>query len=169
METVKGPDRDKRIEDMVVRYQGPLLRLCYAYLHDEELARDAVQETFIKAYRGLDRFREEASEKTWLTRIAINTCKDLRRSGWFRHIDRTVTLEMLPEAETPAEPEEKSLTASIMNLPKRLREAALLCWLQGMTYDEAAGVLGITLQAVGSRLNRARNRLRESLEGGEAL
>ena len=52
METVKGPDsRDERIESMVALYQLPLLRLCYAYLHDEELAKDAVQETFIKAYR----------------------------------------------------------------------------------------------------------------------
>ena len=169
METVKGPDRDERIEDMVVRYQGPLLRLCYAYLHDEELARDAVQETFIKAYKGLDSFRGDASEKTWLTRIAVNTCKDLHRSGWFRHMDRRVTPETLPEAAAPAEPEDTGLTAAIMNLPKRLREAALLCWLQGLTYDEAADVLGITLQAVGGRLNRARNKLRESLEGGDAL
>ena len=57
METVKGPDSPgKKLERMVELYQLPLLRLCYAYLHDEELAKDAVQETFIKAYRNLDRF-----------------------------------------------------------------------------------------------------------------
>ena len=54
MESVKGPDRkEDRIERMVLQYQLPLLKLCYAYLHDEELAKDAVQETFIRAYRGL--------------------------------------------------------------------------------------------------------------------
>ena len=56
METVKGPDSyEERIERMVNQYQLPLLRLCYAYLHDEELAKDAVQETFIKAYHNLAR------------------------------------------------------------------------------------------------------------------
>ena len=83
METVKGPDsKEVRIERMVTLYQLPLLHLCILYLHDEEQAKDAVQETFIKAYRNLDSFRAEASEKTWLTRIAINTCKNMYRSGW---------------------------------------------------------------------------------------
>ncbi len=168
METVKGPgSAEERMEDMVVRYQLPLLKLCYAYLHDEELAKDAVQETFIKAYRNLESFRETASEKTWLSRIAINTCKDLHRTGWFRHMDRSVTPDMFPDTAAPVKPEEMNLTAEIMKLPVRLREAALLCWFQGMTYDEAAEVLGISLQAVGSRLNRARKRLRFAMEGRE--
>ena len=62
---------------------------------------------------------------------------------------------------------ETGLTAEIMNLPVRLREAALLCWLQGLTYNEAADALGISFQAVSSRLNRARKRLRFAMEGSE--
>ena len=169
MEAVKGPDSlEERIEDMVIRYQMPLLRLCYAYLHDAELARDAVQETFIKAYRNLDKYREAASEKTWLSRIAINTCKDMSRSGWLRHMDRSITPDMLPEPAKPVEPEDRNLTMEIMRLPAKLREAALLCWLQGMTYNEAADALGISLQAIGNRLNRARRKLRAAMEGSEA-
>lgn len=169
MEAVKGPDSpEERIEDMVIRYQTPLLRLCYAYLHDAELARDAVQETFIKAYRNLGNYRETASEKTWLSRIAINTCKDMNRSGWFRHMDRSVTPDMLPEPAKPVEPEDRNLTMEIMRLPAKLREAALLCWLQGLTYSEAADALGISLQAIGNRLNRARKKLRAAMEGSEA-
>ena len=168
METVKGPDsKEKRLENMVSLYQLPLLRLCIVYLHDEELARDAVQETFIKAYRNLDGFRGDASEKTWLTRIAVNCCKNVYRSGWYIHIDRSVTPEMLAERHAPAAPEDDELTAAIMNLPVKLREAALLCWLQGMNYEEAAETLGVTRQAVGSRLNRARKKLRMALEGSE--
>ena len=168
METVKGPDsKETRIERMVTLYQLPLLRLCIMYLHDEEQAKDAVQETFIKAYRGLSGFRENASEKTWLSRIAINTCKDLRRTSWFRHVDRAVTLDMLPEPAAPVEPEDESLTLEIMKLPAKLKEVALLCWLQGMTYSEAAQALGVSLQAVGSRLNRARRRLRHAMEGSD--
>jgi len=166
METVKGPDRkEETLERMVGLYQLPLLRLCYAYLHDEELAKDAVQETFIKAYRNLGAFRRDASERTWLSRIAINTCKDMRRTAWFRHVDRNITPDMLPDAAAPADEYHESLTVAVMNLPVKLREATLLCWLQGMTYDEAADTLGITHQAVGSRLNRARKKLRCALEG----
>ena len=168
METVKGPDsKEERIERMVALYQLPLLRLCILYLHDEELAKDAVQETFIKAYRNLDGFRAEASEKTWLTRIAVNTCKNVYRSGWFKHVDRSVSLDMLAEKFASADREDNLLTAEIMNLPLKLKEVALLCWLQGMTYEEAAAALGITRQAVGSRLNRARQKLRFALEGSD--
>lgn len=82
METELGAEHfEEKLEQMVALYQLPLLRLCYAYLHDEELPKDAVQETFLKAYRALPAFRKEASEKAWLNRIAINTCKDIRRSG----------------------------------------------------------------------------------------
>lgn len=168
METVKGPDRkEEKLENMVRLYQLPLLRLCYAYLRDQEQAKDAVQETFIKAYRNLDQFRQTASEKTWLCRIAINVCKDMRRSNWFRFVDRSITLDMLPETAAPVEPEEKRLTLEIIRLPDKLKEAALLCWLQGMTYAEAAETLGISHQAVSGRLERARKKLRIALERSE--
>lgn len=168
METVKGPDSvEERLERMVSMYQLSLLRLCYAYLHDEELAKDAVQETFIKAYRHMEQFRETSSEKTWLSRIAINVCKDMRRSAWFKHVDRGITLDMLPESACPAADEHRNLTVEIMNLPPKLREAALLCWLQEMSYSEAAEALGITHQAVSGRLDRARKKLRKALERSE--
>ena len=165
METVKGPDRDKRIEDMVVRYQGPLLRLCYAYLHDEELARDAVQETFIKAYRGLDRFREEASEKTWLTRIAINTCKDLRRSGWFRHMDRRIVPEDLPEQSREDEVPDGEVTEAIRSLPPKLRTMILLRYYEGLSLKETAAAAGISLATAKRQISKANQLLHERLEG----
>ena len=168
METVKGPDSfAEKLTSLVERYQLPLLRLCFAYLHDEEMAKDAVQDTFIKVYRSMADFKNQASEQTWLYRIAINVCKDMRRSAWFRYIDRTVTLDMLPEPVVEAEDHESELTVQIMNLPPKLREVALLCWFQGMTYEAAAEILDISFQAVGSRLNRARKKLRIYLERSE--
>ena len=78
MEAVKDPDsrRDQTIERLITQYQTSLLRLCYVQLQDQALAEDAVQETFLKAYKGFDSFRGDSSEKTWLTRIAVNTCRD---------------------------------------------------------------------------------------------
>ena len=65
MEAVKDPDsrRDQTIERLILQYQTPLLRLCYVQLQDQALAEDAVQETFLKAYKGFASFRGDSSEK----------------------------------------------------------------------------------------------------------
>ena len=73
---------DSAFELLVAQNQEKLLRTCYLYLRDRQLAEDAVQETFLKAYRSLPAFRGDSSEKTWLMRIAVNTCRDLYRSEW---------------------------------------------------------------------------------------
>ena len=117
METVKAPDShpEAMLERLVRENQVSLKRLCYLYLHDQAMAEDAVQETFLKVYRSLKDFRGEASEKTYLTRIAINTCKDMLRTGWFRHIDRRVTAEELPSRQE-ADPYHREVAAAVMNL-----------------------------------------------------
>ena len=169
MEIVTGPDNDKEaiIRQMVETHQTPLMRLCYLYLHDVQLAEDAVQETFIKAARTLDKFRGEASMKTWLTSIAMRTCCDMRRSFWFRRMDRRVTPEMLPDpVQSPLE-EETALTVAVMNLPQKEREVILLYYYQDMNVNEIARTLGVTQPTVSYRLKRAREKLRQELEGRE--
>ncbi len=165
MQTVTGPDRtpEEEITRMVNEHQLALLRLCFTYLRDKDLAQDAVQETFLKAYRGIKAFRHEANEKTWLSRIAINCCRDINRSGWFRHTDRSVTPDMLPEPAVQPTHEDNALTLEIMKLPKRPREVILLYYFENMTTPEIAQTLGISQQAVSDRLVRARTRLRRAL------
>ena len=163
---VQGPDRETRLNKMVITYEKDLLRLCCAYLRDVELARDAVQETFLKAYRRMDQFEGKASEKTWLMRIAINTCKDMLRSGWFRFTDRTTIPEELPLPVAPPSVEHIALTGAIMALPRKQMEVILLNCQQGMTIRETAQALGITPPAVINRLKKARAALRDALEGG---
>lgn len=167
MEVVTGPDsvRDQALCRLVNQYQTLLLRMCYLYLHDRALAEDAVQETYLKAYRALDTFRGECSEKTWLNRIAINTCRDMRRSSWFRYVDRRVTMEALPEAATEPGEEDIELTLSVMRLPQKLKEVVLLYYYQDMNTTEIAGALGVAQSTVSTRLKRARTRLRSILEG----
>lgn len=67
------------LQEAVTAHGDGLLRLCFLYLGDRQAAEDAVQETFLKAYQAHGRFRGDCSEKTWLTRIAINQCKTLLR------------------------------------------------------------------------------------------
>ena len=162
----KGPaiTRDEKLEVLVDKYQISLLKVCFTFLHDRSLAEDAVQETFIKAYQSLDSFRGYSSEKTWIFRIAMNTCRDMLRTRWFRFVDRRIDLSQLPEQSVPTENGDKEIMESVMALPVKLREVILLCSLEGMTTHEAAESLGITQQAVSSRLKRAKEKLRKELK-----
>lgn len=171
MEIIRGPEdlREFRLMQLMERYEKDVLRLCIVYLRDLTMAEDAVQETFLKAYRALEDFRGESSEKTWLTRIAVNTCKDMRRSAWYRYVDRRVSLDGLPEPVQPASQESVELTMCIMALPRREMEAVMLYYYQGMTLEEIAFALGITSPAVSARLKNGRERLRMMLKGGEIV
>lgn len=83
MEVVKGPDniREEDLLRLMAQYKNDLMRMALAFLKDEALAEDAVQETFFKAYHALTAFRGDSSEKTWLMRIAINVCRNIRRDA----------------------------------------------------------------------------------------
>ena len=167
MDTVQDRMPEEELTRLVEAHQLALLRLCYAYLHDRALAEDAVQETFLKAYRGSGQFRGDASPKTWLSRIAINTCRDMRRSGWFRHMDRRVTPEMLPEPASQPSRLDDAVTVEVMRLPVRLRECVLLYFFEDMSTVEIAQTLHISQQAVSGRLNRAKAKLRRALADRE--
>ena len=78
---------ETRLKEWISRYSDDVLRTCFVLLSDQSLAEDAMQDTFTKAWKNMSQFegRENASPKTWLMRIAVNTCKDYRRTQWLRH------------------------------------------------------------------------------------
>ena len=156
---------DGIIDRIVNEWQLPLLRLCFIQLRDRTMAEDAVQETFIKAFRTWGSYRGECSEKTWLVRIAMNTCKDMRRGGWSRHTNRNVSPEMLPETVAQPSEDRLELTLAVMNLPVKFREAIILYYYQDMDTVEIGKALGITQPSVSNRLKRGRELLRKALEG----
>ena len=157
-------ERGAWLERAMANHEAALLRLCFAYLGDAGLAEDAVQETYVKAYKGYDRYRQESGEATWLTRIAINTCKDMRRGAWFRHIDRSMTLDSLPEGSIPFTERDDTLTRAVMALKPRLREVVLLHDWQGLTAEATAEALGIARSTMYNRLDKAHRLLKKELE-----
>ena len=146
------------------RWEKPMLHLCFAYLGDLALSEDAVQETFFRAWKGYGRFRGEAQEKTWLTRIAINACKDLMKSAWARKTDRTVTPDTLPEGAVPFQARDDTVTRAVLALPPKMKEAVLLRWYQGLTLEEMTRVLRLPRSTVNYRLKKAKALLRDELE-----
>ena len=157
-------ERDAWLEQAMAQWEVPLLRTCYLLLRDAALAEDAVQDTFVKAWRFYGSYRGEASEKTWLMRIAVNACRDLQRSKWFIHIDRRVNMDDLPEPSVPFELPDDTVTRAILSLPAGLRQVITLRYFQGLTVQETAEVLRIARRTVHYRLDKAERYLKSSLE-----
>ena len=156
--------RREWLERLMEEYGSSLLRMCAVYLRDPYQAQDAVQETFIKAYRHMDTFRGECSERSWLAGIAINVCRDYCRTAWFRHIDRRVDTDALPETPAPDAFGDHTVLAEVNRLPKRYREVILLRYYQGMKVKETADALHLSSSAVKQRIKRANSILHDRLK-----
>ena len=149
--------------DALMRQHGSrLLRLCAMNLRDASLAQDAVQDTFLKAFRQFHRFRGDADALTWLTAIAINVCRDYRRTAWFRHVDRRV--DDLPEQTANLPFPDNTVITEVMNLPDQYREVILLRYYQDMKQKDVAAALHLSERAVRQRLHKANAILRERLK-----
>ena len=167
MTGIQGPDSSnrERLAVLVRRYEKDILRICYVYLQDAEQAKDAVQDTFLKAYLHLHQLRDDSREKSWLARIAVNVCRDYMRSPWVTHTDRRIQPEDVARTTDMADGTQGGLADAVMNLPVKLREAVMLRYVYGFDIHEAARILGITPSAVSRRCGQARARLKDELEG----
>ena len=152
----------RRLEGWVRLYGSDLLRLCWSMLGTRDLAEDAVQETFVKAWRGMNRFedRSEGETKAWLCRIAVNVCRDTARSAWWKHRRLHLAIDELPPALTPVSEDSRELFLLIADLPKHLKEPLLLHALEGLTMEETAAALGISRPTLRKRLKQACELLR---------
>ena len=155
-------------EELVRRHRGRVYALALRICRNADDAEDALQETFIAAYRALPRFDRRARVSTWLYRIATNKCYDLlaRRRA-------TTDSATLPEPADPRDPFARSerqalLTRALDGLPEQFREAALLCDVCGLTPAEAGEVTGVAEGTMKSRSFRARALLAEALRAGGA-
>ncbi|NMD38861.1 MAG: sigma-70 family RNA polymerase sigma factor [Christensenellaceae bacterium] len=156
---------DYQLERLMNTYGTCLLRMSYIYLKDSLLAEDAVQESFIKAYRHIKDISKIKNEKAWLIRITINTCKDMRRKAWFKMVDRSKAIEDLNLYSKHKTDFDDTVSAAVMALSTKYREVILLYYYQDMSIKEISAIRGIKESTINSRLNRARKQLEGNLEG----
>ena len=148
---------------MMQQYGAHVVGLCTLLLKDAHLAQDVAQETFIRAWKQ-GNLRQE-TEKAWLTRVAVNLCRDEQRSRWFRHVDRRITPEELPlQADAPDT--DSDLLDSVHRLPAREREVIVMHYWNDMSPEDIAKLLNIDRATVFRRLVGGRKRLKIELEGG---
>lgn len=152
------------IEKLYFEYRENVFHLCLIYLKDVGRAEDAMQDTFLKALRHYSSFRHECSDKTWLLRIAANTCRDYHRTAWLRSAKRECSLSyLLEKASASLQENQMAVLIEVERLPVRFREVIMLRYYQQLSIEEIAQVLQLSQSGVQARLRKARGLLREPL------
>ena len=155
------------------RYREPVFRLVRATIGDSDAAVDVTQEAFVSAFAALKSYDVQRPFKTWISRIAINKCRDwARRRAVRRFFSFALPIEAAATIADDTFTADQQISdradlaraqAAIASLSQALREPLVLRTIEGLTQAEAAQVLGISEKAVEMRLYRARARLTELL------
>ena len=169
--------REDGFEELVRRYQRPIVAYVYRMVGDYDAALDLAQEVFIRVYNSLGRYRAEFKFSTWVYRIAHNAAIDhLRRVGASRTEEMQVEGEggnvfekplaskaLSPEQETERGERRAEIEEVVGQLPHAYRELIVLRHSHDLSYDEIAEVTGLPLGTVKNRIFRAREAMRELL------
>src|SRR4030042_1740590 len=162
-------------EEIVLRYQNRIYNLCIYMLGNIHEAEDVAQDTFIKAYQNLNKFKPDSSLHTWLYRIAVNTCIDYKRKPFFESLFKSSkegdefvadhpSYSPSPERLYESEQIGKAIHLALGRLSEKLRTVIVLKEIEGLSYGEIAEVLGVSIGTVKSRISRAREELKELLK-----
>lgn len=153
---------EQTLERIAKEYGSQMLKTGYLYLKNFSAAEDAVQDSLLKIYLKWPGFENAVSEKTWVMRVLVNTCRDALQSAWR---SRVVLTENISESLClqPFPSEESALSSAMICLSQKNREAVLLFYYIGFSQKEIAAMLHIRPSAVGMRLNRARKQLYQTL------
>ncbi|MBQ7432627.1 MAG: RNA polymerase sigma factor [Lachnospiraceae bacterium] len=159
------PIGEQEFEDLVKQYGTELLHICLMYLKNYQLAEDAVQETFLAVYQNYGKFKGNSSLKTWMTRIAMNKCKNILRKKYLQVECLPLDLQIPKEGEWGKIEREMTVTKAIVELPRKEREVMIAYYYQGLSVKEVAELYQLKEAAVMQRMKRARNKLKNRLEG----
>jgi RNA polymerase sigma-70 factor (ECF subfamily) len=156
--------------ELIDRYKARVFHTTLRILSNHEDAEEAAQDTFLRAYRGLENFREESTFSTWIYRICVNTCLNFLES---RKRFKAQKIEITPDRELPyiESPEfdfaeddlRKRILAVIETLPAKYRTVLVLFHIQHLAYQEIVEIMQIPMSSVKTHLFRARAMLRERL------
>lgn len=158
-------------EEVYARFSRLVYQIALRMSGDPALAEDLSQDIFLRIFRHLAKFRGKSSLKTWVYRVAINCCRSRlgrrtrRGRAWVdvedEQLERVPTTAEGPEARMQRREASAAMARALAELPMPFREAVVLRDISGLAYEEIAGVLGIRIGTVRSRIARGRDRLRE--------
>ena len=147
------------------RHMDMVFRVAFACLKSREDADDVVQNTLLALYRAKKPFQSEEHVKAWLVRVAVNECKKILRSPWRRRSDAPI--EDFADTLAFEDPRDGELFSAIMGLEEKYRAVIVLYYYEGWSLAETAKLLGIPAATAGTRLARARQKLKRYLTEAE--
>jgi RNA polymerase sigma-70 factor, ECF subfamily len=170
---------DSAFDYLVTYYHASVYNLVYGILSDPTEAADVTQEVFLRVFRGIHGFRRSSSLKTWLYRVSVRQALNHRR-WWWRHHRQLVSIdvpgleygtpcelkdsEATPFEQCAAHEVETRVRRAIAEVPPVFRSAVILRDLEGLSYEEVAEVLEVSVGTVKSRILRGRRMLKEILD-----
>ncbi len=159
---------ERAVEEIVVKYQKKVFAFIYRMTYDLEESKDLTQKTFLNAFEGIRGFRKEASLKTWLYRIALNTgLNHLRRKRPEEsEVDESIACDKAGALSSLIDKERSELVRRCLGgLPERQRLAVILRVYDGLSCSEVAGVMGCSEGAVKAHYHQGVKKLREIMKG----
>jgi len=153
-------DKERAFETLVRQHKSTVYSVCYMFAAGKEDADDLFQEVLINLWKGIDKFREKSSARTWIYRVSMNTCVSSGRKK------RVNTERLEREGEISAydsieqNPQNRMLHDRIRKL-EPFDRAIVLLWLEDMTYEEIGAIVGVSAKLVGVRLVRIREKLKK--------
>lgn len=157
-------DMDKRLAVLIDEYGDSVLRMCYLYLKDYQLAEDVAQETFIRVYQHYGEFKKQSSIKTWILQIAINLCKNQIRTKWWKTRSEYEIPEISEDGYYDSFLDRQMVLQEISKLSIKYREVILLYYYQELSISDISELLGEKESTIKTRLVRARNKLKPELK-----
>ncbi|MGE5296516.1 MAG: RNA polymerase sigma factor [Solirubrobacterales bacterium] len=161
---------DSAFDRIVERHGAEVAALANRLLGWPGDVDDVVQEVFIAAFLGIRKFRGDCSLRTWLFTITVNKCRSwrfrLRRPSSLARLGYIEAIAGLDRSSDKTAMDQETFARvrrAVQRLPQKYREVIVLKYLQGLETNEACGLLGVTVNAMQVRLNRARARLKEQL------
>lgn len=162
MEAAQQLESDDKVTVALKKYSDLVYRLCYVYLHNSPDIDDVFQEVFLKLLQKEAPFESEEHEKAWLIRVTINQCKDVTKSFWRKKIDLVEDVEAQYE-DTAA----NELLQVVVSLPDKYKDVIYLYYYEEYTVPQIAKFLKRKENIIYSHLHRARELMKQKLEGKE--
>jgi len=171
-----APEDPGEYDELYRTHHGRVLRLCRLMLSDPDEANDVTQEVFIKLFQAQQTEERTMAWPAWLTRVAVNACRDRRRSGWWkwwreRHTEYVEAdhagTAFTPEQTALSNEKRRAIWQALRELSARQQEVFVLRQLEGWSTDAVAETLGLSAGSVKRHLYRAVHQMRKALRGGE--
>ena len=170
MKATEGTERESKVLEELMTYQEKVFLICLGFSRNPADAEDLAQEVYLKALRNINSLTDLSLVKFWLYRVTRNTCLDYSRK---RKLRRHYSLEpehqqfdsQTPESQIMAQEQLRSLKEAVQQLPKKQREVFIMKEYGDLSYQEIGEALKINPGTVMSRLNRARQTVKNRIKG----